>query len=82
MLPIKYYVVVAILMLVFDAIWLNVNKSMYGKMVMRIQGKSMSVKMAPAMVAYVVMYVGMVGLVLRVAKQQRLGRSSTADHLR
>ena len=60
----RMYVVSAVLMLVMDAIWLSINKPMYSRLVQGIQGSEMRVKMVPALIAYIIMYVGMIVLVI------------------
>ena len=64
MLTPKAYILSAVLMLILDAIWLTLNKPMYGKLVKAIQGSDLKVSLLPAIVAYVIMYIGMVVLVI------------------
>jgi uncharacterized membrane protein len=60
----KQYVVALVLILGLDAIWISSNRKMYGDMVRSVQGSVMHVRQLAAVVAYVLMYVGLVVLVL------------------
>jgi len=64
MLSAKVYIISAVLMLILDTIWLTLNKPMYGKLVKSIQGSELQVSLIPAVVAYIIMYMGMVVLVI------------------
>jgi len=58
-------------MLLLDAIWIGINKPMYDAMVSRVQGSPMKIRIFPAIVAYVIMYIGMVMLVIPTIKQSK-----------
>ena len=61
----KMQLLAAILMIIFDAIWLSLNKNMYARMVAKIQnGSNMVVRLVPAIAAYIIMYIGMIFVVL------------------
>jgi len=63
-LPMKTYFVVAICMIIWDGIWLTLNKPMYSKMVLKVQNTPMKVKWVPAILAYILMYIGMIYFVI------------------
>ena len=66
-----------VLMLVLDAVWLTVAKRMYQSLVRRVQcGANLRVRAAPAIVTYVLMFLGLVGLVLPAMRAgQRQGNA-------
>lgn len=72
-----------VLMLVLDAVWLTVAKRMYQSLVRRVQcGANLRVRAAPAIVAYVLMYLGLVGLVwpaMRAGQRQGQGQAQGQD---
>ncbi len=68
MLKPHIYVTTAVLMLVFDYLWLVINKKTYGKLVQGIQGTPLKVRLVPAILAYILMYIGMVLLVIPAIK--------------
>jgi len=71
MLKPKAYLITALLMLILDAVWLTLNKPMYNKLVMGIQNSPLRVNLIPAVISYILMYVGMVLLVLPTIKASK-----------
>lgn len=64
MLSLTAYVAAAIIILSMDAIWLSINLPMYSEMVQKVQKSPMKTRAFAAIVAYVLMYVGLVKLVI------------------
>ena len=56
-------------MLVLDLCWINANKHMYASMVQKVQSKAMRVSGVPALLAYVLMILGLVWFVLPAAQK-------------
>jgi uncharacterized membrane protein len=64
--------IIAILIVLFaDLIWLTVQKNAYGRMVKAVQGKSLSVKWAGALVAYACIFLGFLLFVFPAIKNNR-----------
>ena len=61
-------------MVVLDIIWLNTMKGFYGKRVLNVQGTPLEVKWIPAILTYVLMFVGFVFYVYPIAKRD-IGRN-------
>ena len=64
MLSMIAYTAAAIIILVSDAIWLSINLPMYSAMVQNVQKAPMQVRALAAVVAYILMYMGLVILVI------------------
>jgi uncharacterized membrane protein len=72
----KAYVAALIVLLIADAIWLNVSKGMYNILVKRVQGKDIRVRFLPALLCYVVLYIGIIVFAIPLAMQyaKRIGK--------
>jgi uncharacterized membrane protein len=65
----KTYVAVLVVLLVLDAIWLNVAKNMYNGLVKGVQEKDIQVKYIPAILCYIVLYMGLLMFAIPLARE-------------
>ena len=55
----KYAIVSMFIILILDALWLNLNKSMYTGMIFKIQGKAMTLNPIAVVAAYLLMFLSL-----------------------
>lgn len=60
----RQYVAALAFILLLDFAWLSLQRTLYGDMVKRVQLRDMRVRLAPAVLAYALVFAGMVFLVL------------------
>ena len=62
----KATVVAVVVLLLLDFIWISSNTNMYGKMVQKMQNTTMSVRLYSAIIAYILMIVGLVWVIFPI----------------
>lgn len=62
-------IVAILLMLVLDAIWLTLMNPRYGELIKSVQGSPMQTRLVPAIIAYILMIVGLLYIVLENIKK-------------
>ena len=63
-------VLAVVALLVLDALWIFVNKPRYAALVASVQKKEMVVRIAPAIIAYLAMVIGLVFIIIPIAKKE------------
>lgn len=62
-----------LVMLILDAIWITINKPRYDALVASVQKKKMTVRIIPAIIAYLAMVIGLVFIIIPNAKKDKNG---------
>jgi uncharacterized membrane protein len=70
------YIFAIIFLSVIDGVWITFNKSRYNRLVSMVQGSQMKVNLVGALIAYPLMYVGLVFIVFKLIEQDRSKSSS------
>lgn len=65
---IKYIFMVMIILLVVDGIWLYIMKDTFGKLIMSVQSSPLKLRIAPAIVAYFAMTLGLYHFIIKEKK--------------
>lgn len=65
---IKYIFMVMVILLVVDGIWLYIMKDTFGKLIMNVQSSPLKLRIAPAIVAYFAMTLGLYHFVIKEKK--------------
>jgi uncharacterized membrane protein len=76
----KQYVATFAFILLLDFVWLSLQRTMYGDMVKRVQLRDMRVRLAPAVIAYALVYAGLVFLVLPPLMQRNISGAALWWH--
>lgn len=63
MLYIKHSLLTVIFIVVFDLIWLTLQKPMYNSMVKKIQGTDISMRLVSGILAYIIMFIGLLYII-------------------
>lgn len=60
-----------VILLLLDSLWVTVNRSMYNKLVKNVQKSELVVKIPAAIIAYTAMILGLIFIVIPLAKQDK-----------
>lgn len=63
------YVFAIIFLTIIDLIWIYYNKSLYSTLVKNIQGSNMNIRILGALIAYPLMYIGLIFIVFKLIEQ-------------
>lgn len=81
MLYIKHSLLTVIFIVVFDLIWLTLQKPMYNSMVKKIQGTDISMRLVSGILAYVIMFIGLLYIIYPIiAKENNIARNITTPN--
>ncbi len=68
---IKHSLVNLIIIVVFDLIWLTLQKPMYNSMVKKIQGKDISMRLVSGIFAYLIMFIGLMFIIYPLIAREK-----------
>lgn len=71
MLFLKHSVVTIIFIIIFDLIWLTLQKPMYNSMVKKIQGKDISMRLISGIFAYLFMFIGLLYIIYPIIAKEK-----------
>lgn len=67
-MQIKIYIFAILFLTIIDALWININKNIYNNLVKGIQGFDMKLNLYGALIAYPLMYMGLIFFIFPLIK--------------
>jgi uncharacterized membrane protein len=65
------YIFAIILLTIIDFTWLSINKKMYNSLVNSVQGTNITMRLSGALIAYPLMYIGLVFIVFKLIEYDK-----------